>query len=129
VRPRALIVDDSLLMRRKVRDALEGDGWEVVGEAADGTEAAEKYRKVRPDAVTLDITMPGCSGLEAVGTILEIDPKAKVVVVSALNQTQLVTQAIRAGARGFVVKPFLPKHLQDALRACVEESPSPTPLP
>jgi two-component system, chemotaxis family, chemotaxis protein CheY len=126
---RAMIVDDSLLMRRIVRDSLERDGWEVVGEAGDGREAAERYQQVWPDAVTLDITMPDCNGLEAVQTILEIDPEAKVVVVSALDQPQLVIQAIRAGALGFVVKPFLPEQLQEALRACVEESASQAPFP
>jgi two-component system, chemotaxis family, chemotaxis protein CheY len=121
---RVLIVDDSILMRRLVGQALVNDGWEVVGEASNGTEAAERYRQLMPDVVTLDITMPGCSGLEAVQAIIEFDPKAKVVVVSALNQTKLISEAIRAGAQGFVAKPFLPKHLQDAVRECMVEATS-----
>jgi two-component system, chemotaxis family, chemotaxis protein CheY len=118
---RVLIADDSMLMRRLVKDALVRDGWEVVAEAANGLEAIEKYQQFLPDAATLDITMPGCDGLEAVGAILGFDPKAKLVVVSALNQVQLTAQAIQAGAKGFIVKPFLPQHLQEMLRASVGE--------
>ena len=118
---RVLIVDDSMLMRRLVKDALVSDGWEIAGEAANGMEAVEKYQQSWPDAVTLDITMPECNGLKAVRSILGIDPKAKIVVVSALNQNKLTAELIRAGARGFVVKPFLPEQLQDILRASVEE--------
>jgi len=97
---RVLVVDDSVLMRHLVARALQSDGWEVVGEASNGIEAAEKYRQFRPDAVTLDITMPECDGLKAVRMILDIDPKAKIVVVSALNQTKLIAEAIRAGVQG-----------------------------
>jgi two-component system, chemotaxis family, chemotaxis protein CheY len=129
MRRRVLIVDDSILMRRIVAQALANDEWEVAGEACNGIEAAEKYEKLRPDAVTLDITMPGCSGLQAVQMIMAIDPKAKVVVVSALNQTKLVAEAIRGGAQGFVAKPFLPEHLRDALREIVEEPTSASHLP
>jgi len=119
---RVLIVDDSILMRRLVAQALQSDGWEVVGEASNGIEAAEKYQQFRPDAVTLDITMPECGGLKAVHAILDIDPKAKVVVVSALNQTKLISEAIRSGAQDFIAKPFLPEQLQQTLRACMEAS-------
>jgi two-component system, chemotaxis family, chemotaxis protein CheY len=121
MRPRVLVVDDSKLMRHLVSEALVRDGWEVVGEAGDGDEALEKYQQTRPDAVTLDITMPGCDGLHAIGNLLAIDPKAKVVVVSALNQTKLVAQAIRAGAQAFVAKPFLPGQLQETMRTVMEE--------
>jgi two-component system, chemotaxis family, chemotaxis protein CheY len=117
---RVLIVDDSLLMRRMVKDTLVSDGWEIVGEAANGSEAIEKYQKLRPDAVTLDIIMPDKNGMKALQTILSIDPNAKVVVVSALNQTKLISQAIRSGAQDFIAKPFLPEQLQHTLRACVE---------
>jgi two-component system chemotaxis response regulator CheY len=110
---RVLIVDDSLLMRRLVARALVADGWEVVGEAGNGLDAAERYRELRPDAVTLDITMPGYDGLHAVQAIIEIDPKARIVVV--------IAQAVRAGAQGFVAKPFQPEHLQEAMRVLLEE--------
>jgi len=118
---RVLIADDSMLMRRLVRETLASDGWEVVGEAANSTEVVEKYQQLRPDAVTLDIIMPGITGMMALQAILRIDPEAKVVVVSALNQTKLISEAIRAGAQDFIAKPFMPEQLQDTLRGCVEE--------
>jgi two-component system, chemotaxis family, chemotaxis protein CheY len=118
---RVLVVDDSMLMRRLVRDALVNDGWEIVGEAANGFEAVERFQQCRPDAVTLDISMPDCSGLTAVRTLLSIDPKARIVVVSALNQDKLTAELIHAGACAIVVKPFRPEHLQNTLRASVEE--------
>jgi two-component system, chemotaxis family, chemotaxis protein CheY len=119
---RVLIVDDSLLMRRMVKDTLVSDGWEVVGEASNGHEAVEKYQQLRPDAVTLDIVMPDTDGMEALQTILRIDPEAKVVVVSALNQTKLISEAIRSGAQDFIAKPFLPEQLQQTLRMCLKAS-------
>jgi two-component system, chemotaxis family, chemotaxis protein CheY len=118
---RVLIVDDSALMRRLVGEALASDAWEIAGEAANGIEAIERYEQLRPDAVTLDISMPDFNGRQAILAILDIDPTAKIVIVSALNQDRLTTELIRAGARGFVVKPFLPGQLQEALRASLEE--------
>ena len=121
---RVLVVDDSLLMRKMIQDTLTDDGWEVAAEAGDGREAFEKYRECRPDAVTLDIVMPGTNGIQALEYIREYDPEAKVVVVSALNQTKLISEAIRKGAQDFIAKPFLPEQLQQTMRSCVEE-PSP----
>jgi two-component system, chemotaxis family, chemotaxis protein CheY len=118
---RVLIVDDSILMRHLVGEALASDGWEIAGEAANGSEAIQRYRQLRPDVVTLDISMPDCNGLHAVRAILSIDPEAKIVVVSALNQNRLTAELVRAGARGFVVKPFLPEQLQETVRASIEE--------
>ncbi len=119
---RVLIADDSILMRRMVKTTLESDGWEVAAEASNGAEAVEQYQRCRPDAVTLDIIMPESDGLSALRSILQIDPAAKVVVVSALNQTKLISQAIRAGAQDFIAKPFMPEQLQDTLRTCMETS-------
>jgi len=119
---RVLIVDDSPLMRRIGGDALASDGWEVAGEAADGRQAVEKFEQLRPDAVTLDIIMPDPNGMEALRSILRIDPTAKVVVVSALSQTKLISEAIRSGAQDFIAKPFLPEQLQQTMRACIESS-------
>jgi len=116
---RVLIVDDSMLMRRLVKETLVADGWEVAGEACNGQEAVEKYRELRPDAVTLDIIMPESNGLDALRAILGINPKAKVVVVSALNQTKLISEAIRAGADDFIAKPFMPEQLQATLQASI----------
>ncbi|MCE5267107.1 MAG: response regulator [Planctomycetaceae bacterium] len=122
---RVLIVDDSALMRRLMRETLVADGWDVVGEAADGHEAAEKYNELWPDAVTMDMIMPGTDGVQALREILEINPNARVVVVSSLNQTKLISEAVRAGAEDFLAKPFMPEQLQETLRACVETPPQP----
>jgi two-component system, chemotaxis family, chemotaxis protein CheY len=122
---RVLIADDSMLIRRMVKETLASDGWEVVAEASNGQEAVEKYLQFRPDAVTLDIIMPGCNGISALDAILRIDPEAKVVVVSALNQTRLISEAIRAGAQDFIAKPFMPEQLLNTLRACVRSGGSP----
>ncbi len=117
---RVLIVDDSILMRKMVTDTLVADGWEVIAEATNGQEAVERYEEFQPDAVSLDIVMPGTDGLYALERIMEIDPDAQVVVVSALNQTKLISEAIRKGAQDFIAKPFLPEQLQQTMRHCVE---------
>ena len=119
---RVLIVDDSMLMRRMIADSLTDAGWEVVAEAADGEEASQRYMETRPDAVTMDIVMPGTDGIYALTKILEFDPAAKVVVISALNQTKLISEAIRKGAQDFIAKPFLPEQLQETLESAVHEA-------
>jgi two-component system, chemotaxis family, chemotaxis protein CheY len=119
---RVLVVDDSMLMRRMVADTLMQDGWEVAGEAANGQEAFEMYQTLHPDAVTLDIIMPSSSGLHALRSILEVDPGAKIVVVSALNQTKLISEAIRHGAYDFIAKPFMPEQLQATMRVLMEDA-------
>jgi two-component system, chemotaxis family, chemotaxis protein CheY len=119
---RALVVDDSILMRHLVRETLAIDGWDVVAEAANAEDAVEKYRQFKPDAVTLDIIMPGTNGLMALQMILDLDPKARVVVVSALNQTKLISEAIRTGAQDFIAKPFMPEQLQNTLRAVMDRA-------
>ena len=117
---RVLICDDSILMRKLVADTLLADGWTIVGEANNGREAVEMYQELRPDAVTMDIVMPHYDGLFALPRILQQDPEAKVVVVSALAQTKMISEAIRAGAQDFIVKPFMPEQLQQTLSRCVE---------
>ncbi len=112
---RVLIVDDSLLMRKMIGDTLVDSGWEVVGEASNGSEAVDLYRELQPDAVTMDIVMPETDGLWALQRILAEDPEAKIYVISALNQTKLISEAIRKGAQDFIVKPFLPEQLQEVL--------------
>jgi len=116
---RVLITDDSILMRKMVGDTLTADGWEVVAEAANGQEAVDRYEEFRPDAVSMDIVMPGTDGLYALERIIKMDPDAQVVVVSALNQTKLISEAIRKGAQDFIAKPFLPEQLQQTMRNCV----------
>lgn len=116
---RVLVVDDSMLMRRMICESLTDAGWLVVGEGEDGAEAIRLYDELRPDAVTMDIVMPGTDGIYALEKIMELDPEARVVVVSALNQTKLISQAIRKGAQDFIAKPFLPEQLQETLRGCL----------
>lgn len=121
---RVLICDDSMLMRRMVADTLIADGWVIVGEAGDGRDAVCMYEELRPDAVTMDIVMPQYDGLYALARILQIEPSAKVVVVSALAQTKMISEAIRAGAQDFIVKPFMPEQLQLTLTRCTEALPA-----
>ncbi len=103
---RVPIVDDAIFMRNMIRDIFSGAGFDVVGEAAKGLEAVEKYRELRPDLTTMDIVMPFKSGIEATREIDRQDPKAVVVMCSALGQESLVMEAIEAGASDFIVKPF-----------------------
>ena len=118
---RVLVVDDSMLMRRMVSETLVDCGWEVVAEGCNGQEAVEAYLQHHPEAVTLDIVMPGTDGLFALERILQMDPEAKVVVVSALNQTKLISEAIRKGAQDFIAKPFLPEQLQQTMESCFQQ--------
>jgi two-component system, chemotaxis family, chemotaxis protein CheY len=101
-----LIVDDALFMRNMLRGIFEGAGHQVVGEAADGAEAVEQYRALQPDLVMMDIVMPNMTGIEALRQITSQDPNACVVMCSALGQDALVMEAVQAGARDFIVKPF-----------------------
>ncbi|EPH64877.1 chemotaxis protein CheY [Enterococcus casseliflavus 14-MB-W-14] len=103
---KVLIVDDAVFMRMKLKDILEKNGYEVVGEAQNGQEAFEKYQATTPDLVTMDITMPEVDGLEALKMIRTFDAQAKVVMCSAMGQQGMVMDAIRAGAVDFIVKPF-----------------------
>jgi two-component system chemotaxis response regulator CheY len=103
---RVLIVDDAVFMRNMIRDIFSAGGFEVVGEAANGLEAVEKFRELKPDLVTMDIVMPFKSGIEATREIVGGFPDAIVVMCSALGQESLVMEAIEAGATDFIVKPF-----------------------
>jgi two-component system chemotaxis response regulator CheY len=103
---RVLVVDDAAFMRKMVTDALSGGGHEIVGEAANGDEAVQRFQELRPDVMTLDITMPEKDGLAALKEIIAVDPGAKVVMCSALGQESKVLESIKLGAKDFVVKPF-----------------------
>ena len=103
---RVLIVDDALFMRSMLRDIFEPAGWQVVAEVESGERAIEEYQSLRPDLVTMDIVMPGMGGIETLKKILHEDPAARIVVCSALGQKNLILEAINAGARDFIVKPF-----------------------
>ena len=103
---RVLVVDDAAFMRKMVTDALSGGGHEIVGEAVNGAEAVQRFQELRPDVMTLDITMPEKDGLAALQEIIAVDPGAKVVMCSALGQESKVLESIKLGAKDFVVKPF-----------------------
>ena len=118
---KVLIVDDAAFMRMLLKDIITKAGFEVVGEASNGKEAVEKYKELKPDIVTMDITMPEMNGIEAVKEIKKIDPNAKIIMVSAMGQQAMVIEAIQAGARDFIVKPFQPARVIEALKKLAEE--------
>jgi len=101
-----LVVDDAAFMRMMLSDHLTKAGFEVVGHAENGAVAIVKYKELKPDMVTMDITMPEMDGIQAVKEIRKIDPSARIVMCSAMGQQQMVMEAIQAGARDFIVKPF-----------------------
>ena len=119
---RVLIADDAAFMREMLRDILTDGGYEVVGEAADGNEAVSAFAKHNPDLVTLDIVMPRKSGLEALREIIANHPGACVVMCSALGQEALVMEALEAGARDFIVKPFKPDHVIEVAQKALTKS-------
>ena len=111
-----LIVDDAIFMRRMIADILKKEGFEIVGEAGTGGQAVEKYRELQPDLVTMDIIMPDMSGIDAVKEIAKEFPNAKILMVSAMGQQSLVVEAIQAGAKDFVVKPFQPSRVLESVK-------------
>jgi two-component system chemotaxis response regulator CheY len=112
---RALVCDDAVFMRSLIADILTQAGYEVVGEAETGVEAVERYRHLKPDLVTMDIVMPAMGGIDAVREIVKFDPGARILMCSAMGQQALVVEAIQAGARDFVVKPFQPSRVLEAV--------------
>jgi len=116
---RILVVDDAAFMRMMVKDILSKNGYEVVGEAENGLKAVEKYQELKPDLTTMDITMPEMDGISAVKAIKKIDPSAKIIMCSAMGQQSMVVEAIQAGARDFIVKPFQPDRVLEAVRKAV----------
>lgn len=113
---RILIADDALFMRNMLKEIFVKAGYLVVGEAANGVEAVEKYRELQPDLVTMDIVMPLKSGIEALQQITGEDPDARVVMCSALGQESLVLEAVQAGAKDFIIKPFKEERVLDVVR-------------
>jgi two-component system chemotaxis response regulator CheY len=111
-----LIVDDLAFIKIVLRDILLKAGFRVAGEASNGNEAIKLYEESRPDAVLMDITMPGMDGLTALKRIMEIDPAARIIICSALGQQRLIMQAIQLGAKDFIVKPFQPQRIVTALK-------------
>ncbi|QTH45896.1 response regulator [Cohnella sp. LGH] len=113
---RILIVDDAAFMRMMIRDILTKNGYEVVGEAQDGAQAVEKFKELTPDLITMDITMPEMDGIAALKEIRKLDSNAKVIMCSAMGQQAMVIDAIQAGAKDFIVKPFQADRVIEAIK-------------
>jgi two-component system chemotaxis response regulator CheY len=111
-----LVCDDAIFMRTMISDILSQAGFDIVGEAESGLQAVQKYRELKPDLVTMDIVMPDMGGIEAVREICKQDPDAKILMCSAMGQQALVVEAIQAGAKDFVVKPFQPSRVLEAVQ-------------
>lgn len=112
---KVLIVDDAAFMRMMLRNILTSNGFEVVGEADNGAKAVQQYRELQPNIVTMDITMPDMDGISAVQQIKSVDPKAKIIMCSAMGQQAMVLDAVKAGASDFIVKPFQPERVLEAI--------------
>ncbi len=113
---KVVVVDDTAFMRMTLKNHLLNNDCEVIGEGADGLEAIDIYQKHRPDLVTMDITMPNLDGIEATRRIIAMDKDAVVVMVSAMGQKSMVMEALKAGAKDFVVKPFQPDRIAEAIK-------------
>jgi len=113
---KVLIVDDAAFMRISIKNMLTKNGYEIVGEAENGAIGVQMYKDLHPDIVTMDITMPEMSGLDALKEIIKSDAQAKVVMVSAMGQEAMVREAIVSGAKGFIVKPFKEEGILAAIK-------------
>ena len=116
---RILLVDDLEFIKIITRKTLEEGGYEICGDASDGQEAIDKYMELSPDLVVLDITMPKMDGLQALKIIIENDPKAKVIICSAIGNEKVIVDAIKIGAKDFVIKPFSPKRILSAIECAL----------
>jgi two-component system chemotaxis response regulator CheY len=116
VAKRILICDDAIFMRTMIADILTGAGFEVAGEAESGLQAVERYKTLKPDLVTMDIVMPDMGGIDAVKAIIAVDPDARILMCSAMGQQALVVEAVQAGAKDFVVKPFQATRVIEAVK-------------
>jgi two-component system, chemotaxis family, chemotaxis protein CheY len=115
---KVLVVDDALFMRKMLSDILKKEGIEICGEAENGKDAINKYQQLKPDLVTMDIVMPKVEEIDGIGAvkeIIKIDPQARIIMVSAMGQHSLVVEAIQAGAKDFVTKPFQPSRVVEAV--------------
>ena len=112
---RLLVIDDAVIIREIIKDVASAAGWTIAGEAANGRQGVDCYQEVKPDAVTLDLVMPEYDGLHALRGIIAADPNAKILVVSALEQTSILKEAFKSGAADFLVKPFDKSVLADTL--------------
>ena len=112
---RVLVVDDAAFMRLSLKTILERNGYEVIGEAVNGNDAIEKFKILKPDIVTMDITMPDLDGIQALNEIIKFDPKANIIMLSAMGQEPKIREAVILGAKGFIIKPFKEEYLLKAI--------------
>jgi two-component system chemotaxis response regulator CheY len=119
-----MIVDDVAFVRRTLSELFTEAHYQVIGEASSGLEAVQMYQSLRPDLVTMDIVMPKLSGLEATSRILKINPKARILIVSAMDQMSLVMEAIHVGAKDYVLKPFSSRDVLKVVERVLEEGSS-----
>lgn len=120
-----LIVDDVAFVRKTLSEILRESGYTVVGEAADGKEAVEKWRELRPDLVTMDVVMPVLGGIDATKEIIKLDRNAIVVMVSAMDQIHLVMEAINVGAKDYIQKPFHSQDIHNVLSRAIRGESTP----
>jgi len=111
-----LIVDDAAFMRMMIKDVLIKNGFTIAGEAENGLKAVDKYKELDPELVIMDITMPEVDGIQAVKEIKKINPSAKIIMCSAMGQQAMVIEAIQAGAKDFIVKPFQAERIIEAVK-------------
>jgi two-component system, chemotaxis family, chemotaxis protein CheY len=117
---RVLLVDDASFMRMMLKNILVGSGYEVVGEAENGAKAIEQYKVLKPDLMIMDIIMPEMGGIDAVREIMKVNPSAKILMCSSMGQQSLVVEAIQAGAKDFIVKPFQPSNVLEAVKKALD---------
>lgn len=119
-----LIVDDAIFMRKKLEDIFQKEGFEICGEAENGPEGVEKFKALKPDLVTMDIVMPEMdklNGIDALKEIIKIDPQAKVIIVSSMGQQALIMEAIQAGAKDFILKPFQADKVSEVIKRVLSQ--------
>ena len=122
---KVLVVDDVAFVRKTLSDLLTQAGYQVVGEATDGTDAVAKYMQLRPDLVTMDVVMPQMSGIEATKKIIKLDKDARVIIISAMGQENLVMEAINVGAKDYVLKPFSSQDVLKTIERALGTGPQP----
>lgn len=116
-----LIVDDSVFMRNILKNILEKGHYSIAGEANNGNECIEKFKELKPDLITIDMIMPEMNGIDAVKKLVEINPGAKIIMVSAMGQQLLIEEALKAGAKNFIIKPFQPEKVLETIKTVLGE--------
>jgi two-component system chemotaxis response regulator CheY len=124
-----IVTDDATIVREKIKDVARKAGWEIVGEAKNGKEAVERYTQLRPMAMTIDLVMPEYDGIYALREIMALDPDAKIIVVSALGQKNILKDAFKLGAADFIVKPFDKRTLENTLEQFARGDTNPENTP